>query len=187
MASFNVELNSKPVRNTNEHTLLLRITVNRKPARIKLNYAIQEKHFNSSPKEYKYVRGTHPKHAVINSHIDDKIQEAKNVITELEKNHSTVTATTIKSKMLKPTAKSFLEYANQVAHNLYVNNHYGNYNKYNTLINKLTDYCNGEDLHFDQITPTFLAAFEASLLKLGNVSNTVNCNIRTLRAICNMS
>jgi integrase/recombinase XerD len=85
--------------------------------------------------------------------------------------------------MLKPTTKSFLEYANQVVHNLYVNNHYGNFNKYNTLINKLTDYCKGEDLHFDQITSIFLAAFEASLVKLGNVSNIVNCNIRTLRAI----
>jgi hypothetical protein len=51
MESFNVELNSKPVKNTNEHTLLLRIAVNRKPARIKLNYAIQEMHFNSILKE----------------------------------------------------------------------------------------------------------------------------------------
>ena len=42
MANFNVELNSKPVRNTNEYTLLLRITVNRKHARIKLNYAIKK-------------------------------------------------------------------------------------------------------------------------------------------------
>ena len=41
MANFNVELNSKPVRNTSEYTLLLRITVDRKHARIKLNYAIK--------------------------------------------------------------------------------------------------------------------------------------------------
>lgn len=41
MASFNIELNSKPVRDTNEYSLLLRITVNRKHARVKLNYAIQ--------------------------------------------------------------------------------------------------------------------------------------------------
>ena len=77
MANFNVELNSKPVRNTHEYTLLLRITVDRKHARIKLNYAIAKKHFNASPKEYKYVRSSHSKHKVINGHIDDKIQEAK--------------------------------------------------------------------------------------------------------------
>ena len=107
MANFNVELNSKPVRNTNEYTLLLRITVDRKHARIKLNYAIAKKHFNSSPKEYKYVRSSHPKHAVINSHIDDKIQEAKNVITYLEKKNLTVTANSIKEKMLSPKVDEF--------------------------------------------------------------------------------
>ena len=69
--------------------------------------------------------------------------------------------------MLSPKSKSFLEYANQVANNIKENNHYGNYNKYITLINKLIDYNKGEDLHFDQITPTYLAAFETSLLKLG--------------------
>ena len=53
MASFNIELNSKPVRNTNEYTMLLRITVDRKPARIKMNYAIPKKDFNPNPKEYK--------------------------------------------------------------------------------------------------------------------------------------
>ena len=183
MASFNIELNSKPLKNTSEYSLLLRITVNRKHTRIKLNYAIHKKQFNPNPKEYKYVRASNSKHVVINSHIADKIQEAKDVITDLEKNHSTVTANSIKSKMLAPTAKSFLEYSKQVANSLWVNNHYGNYNKYNTIINKLIDYRKGEDLHFDQITPTFLSAFEAYLLKLGNCVNTVNCNIRTIRAI----
>jgi integrase len=183
MASFNIELNSKPVRNTNEYTLLLRITVDRKPARIKMNYAIPKKDFNPNPKKYKYVRASHPKHKVINDHIDAKIQQAKDAITELEKDHATVTANSIKSKMLTPTAKSFIEYADQVAKTLWANNHFGNYNKYITLINKLKDYNMNEKLYFDQITPSFLASFEASLLKRGNVVNTVNCNIRTLRAI----
>jgi integrase/recombinase XerD len=183
MANFNVELNSKPVRNTNEYTLLLRITVDRKHARIKLNYAIAKKHFNSSPKEYKYVRSSHTKHAVINSHIDEKIQEAKNVITYLEKKNLTVTANTIKERMLSPKSMSFLEYANQRADSLKDNNHFGNYKKYKTLILKLTNYRKGEDIQFDEITPSFLAAFEASLVTLGNGVNTINGNFRTIRAI----
>jgi integrase/recombinase XerD len=183
MASFNVELNSKPVRNTNEYTLLLRITINRKHARIKLNYAIQEKHFNPSPKEYKYVRASHPKHAKINNLIDEKIQEAKDIISTLEKKHITVSANSVKDKMLSPTAISFIEYANQVAKTLKDNNHFGNYKKYQTLINKLSDYRKGEDLHFDEITPSFLAGFEANLVTAGNSINTINGNFRTIRAI----
>jgi integrase len=183
MASFNIELNSKAVRNTNEYSLLLRVTVDRKPVRIKMNYAIPKKDFNPNPRAYKYVRESHPKHKVINDHIDAKIQQAKDAISELEKEHASVTANSIKNKMLSPTAKNFIEYADIVAKNLWANNHFGNYNKYVTLINKLKDYNNGEELYFDQITPTYLASFETYLLKLGNVVNTVNCNIRTLRAI----
>lgn len=183
MASFNIELNSKPVKNTNLYTLLLRITVERKPTRIKLNYAIPKKDFNSNAKDYKYVRVSNSKHKKINEHIDLKIQQAKDAIEELEKDKATVTATSIKNKMLTPAAKSFIEYADQVAENLYTNNHFGNYNKYITLINKLKDFNNNENLYFDQITPAYLASFEASLIKSGNVVNTVNCNIRTLRAI----
>ncbi len=183
MASFNVELNSKPVKDTNEYNLLLRITVNRKHARIKLNYAIQKKHFNPNPQEYKYVRSSNPKHVLINRHIDDKIQETKDVISDLEKKKLTVTANIIKTRMLRPQSMSFLEHANLLANSIKENNHYGNYQKYNTVILKLTNYRNKEDIHFDEITPSFLAAFEAYLVKLGNGVNTINSNFRTIRAI----
>jgi integrase len=183
MANFNVELNSKSVRNTSEYTLLLRITVDRKHARIKLNYATQKKHFNSSPKEYKYIRFSHPKHAVINDHIDAKVQEAKNAITYLESKNLTVSANSIKAKMLSPKSMSFLEYGNQLANSIKVNNHYANYKKYNTVILKLTDFKNNEDIQFDELTPSFLDSFEAYLVKLGNGVNTINSNFRIIRAI----
>jgi integrase/recombinase XerD len=183
MASFNVELNNKPFKNTNTYNLLLRITVNRKHARIKLNYAIHKKQFNPDPKEYKYVRASNPKHAVINSHIADKIQEVKDVITDLEKTHSTITANTIKVKMLSPDAMSFIEDGTQLANTLEENNHFGNSKKYKTVIAKLSDFRKGEDIHFDEITPKFLASFEAYLVKLGNGVNTINGNFRTIRAI----
>jgi site-specific recombinase XerD len=183
MASFNVELNSKPVRNTDEYNLLLRITVDRKHARIKLNYAVQKKYFNPTPKKFKYIRASHPKHAVINSHIDDKVQEAKDAISTLEKKKIKVTAISIRTEMIKPESMSFLEFANSLASSIKNNNHIGNYKKYNTVILKLTDYKNNEDILFEEITPTFLASFEAYLEKKGNSVNTINSNFRTIRAI----
>lgn len=38
MASFNIELNNKPIKGSKEHNLLLLITVNRKKARVSLMY-----------------------------------------------------------------------------------------------------------------------------------------------------
>ena len=48
MASFNIELNNKPDKGSNEHALMLRITVNRKHARLNLLYSVKPIHFNPS-------------------------------------------------------------------------------------------------------------------------------------------
>jgi site-specific recombinase XerD len=197
MASFNVELNNKEInfqdrqkdpkgsikKGSGEYNLFLRITINRKHARIKLNYAVQKKHFNPNPSEYKYIRGSHPKHAVINQHIDNKIQEAKDVITKLENKKQLVTANSVKAEMIKPAAATFLEFANNLATSIKENNQVATYKKYNTVIQKLTDFRKDEDFYLEEMTPAFLASFESSLKKLGNSINTINSNFRTIRAI----
>lgn len=197
MASFNVELNNKEVnfqdrqkdpdgsikKGSGEFNLFLRITVNRKHARIKLNYAVQKKHFNPNPSEYKYIRGSHPKHAVINQHIDIKIQEAKDAISMLENKKHVVTANAIKAEMTKPDSITFLRFANNLANSIKENNQVATYKKYNTVIQKLTDFRKDEDFYFEEITPSFLASFESSLKKRSNSINTINSNFRTIRAI----
>ena len=40
MASFNIELKNKPIKGSKEHNLLLRITVNRKHARVSFMYNV---------------------------------------------------------------------------------------------------------------------------------------------------
>jgi hypothetical protein len=76
MISFNVELNSKPIGETKVHNLLLRITVNRKHARLGLMYSVNPVHFNPKGKAGKYIRSSHLDHAKINSYIDGKISAA---------------------------------------------------------------------------------------------------------------
>ena len=58
MPSYNIELNNKPISGTKEYTLLLRITVDRKLARLKLDYSVTKKQFNPRPQQNKYVRST---------------------------------------------------------------------------------------------------------------------------------
>jgi len=107
MASYNIELNNNPVRGSNDHALLLRITVNRKHARMKLNYAVTPKQFNSTPKQLKYIRASHPNHAKINKYIADKIQQAKDAENELARERKVITADLIKKRLSQPTLTSF--------------------------------------------------------------------------------
>jgi hypothetical protein len=130
MPSYNIELNNKPVFGSNEHTLLLRITVNRKHARIRLKYAIHPKHFNPSPKQNLYVRSSHKKHRLINDHIDYKIQEAKDAAKALEDDGKLVTAKGIRTQILKPRSSNFIVFAETLIERMQHNNRIGNARRY---------------------------------------------------------
>lgn len=86
MPSYTIELNNQRDKASNEHKLMLRITVDRKHARIALDYSIHKKHLNPSPKQHdKYIRKSCSKYVTINDHIDKKIQAAIDTVEALEK------------------------------------------------------------------------------------------------------
>lgn len=183
MPSYNIELNSKPKKGSNEHTLLLRITVNRKHTRLKLDHAIQPKHFNQNPNQNKYVRSSHPRHTIINRDIDDKIQEAKEVAKDLEKEKKLLTAESIKQRMNRADYSSIIEFANSVIKTMEKNNQFGSVKKYKTLVSRLLEFSKSNDLLFIEITLSFLEEFNAYLRSLGNSETTSSKYLETLRTI----
>ena len=70
MPTYYIQLHERPVSGTKVHTLFLRITVERKHAKIKLDYSVPKSKFNPKPQQNKYIRSTHPKHAKINATIN---------------------------------------------------------------------------------------------------------------------
>ena len=51
MPSYKIELNNKPNKDSKEHKLLLRITVDRKHSRIALDYSVLPSQFIPNPKQ----------------------------------------------------------------------------------------------------------------------------------------
>ncbi|MFH0757262.1 MAG: site-specific integrase [Bacteroidota bacterium] len=183
MPSYNVELNNKPIKGSNEHTLLLRITVDRKHVRIKLDYAVLKNQFNPNPQQAKYIRQSHPKHKTINGYLDDKIQADKDAAKNLIDEGKQVTSFGIKQKMINPGSKSFSEFTKVRIVEMDENNEVANAMRYQVLLNKVDKYRNGSDLLFSEIDHSFLRGFQAYLKKLGNSENTIHANFRIIRAI----
>ena len=183
MPSYNIELNSKPIKGSTEHTLLLRITVQRKHVRIKLDYAVSNNHFNPKPLQNQYIQQNHPKHDTINGYLDDKIQAAKDAAKTLGDEGKLVTANGIKQKMINPGSKSFYEFTKVRIAEMNDNNEVANAMRYQVLLNKVDKYRNGSDLMFSEIDHPFLRGFQAYLKKLGNSENTIHANFRIIRAI----
>jgi len=55
--------------------------------------------------------------------------------------------------------------------------------RYKTVINKLRSYLNNKDLLFSEFTVSFLNKYETHLISIGNRTNTIHTNLKTLRAI----
>lgn len=185
MISFNVELNSKPVTGSKEYNILLRITVNRKHARLGLMYSIDPKHFNPKGKIGKNVRTSHPNHVRINKHIEDKVTLAKDIITDLENNGKLITAQIIKTRMFEPKSHDFLKFSEDFIAELKQNKKIGNYKKYTAVLNSVKEFIDYKSLYFEEIDPSFLNRYQSQLKTEGKELTTIHGYLSKIRAIFN--
>lgn len=185
MISFNVELNSKPITGSNVYNLLLRITVNRKHARLALRYSVASSYFNSKAIIGKNIRTSHPNHKKINKHIVDQTELAKDIITELENEGKFITAQIIKAKMLEPKSHNFFEFTDNLTNQLKSTGNIGSYKKYTAVVNSLKDFHISETLFFEEIDLNFIAEYQAFLKKEGKVQTTIAGYTSKIRSIFN--
>jgi integrase len=185
MISFNIELNSKPITDSNEHNLLLRITVNRKHARLALMYSVAKSYFNPKAKIGKNIRSSHPNHVKINKYIEGKVSMGKDIITDLENEGRLITAEIIKSKMTEAKSHSFFKFTDDFTKLLKATGNIGSYKKYTAVVNSLKDFCKSETLLFEEIDLTFIADYHAHLKKEEKEQTTVAGYTSKIRSIFN--
>jgi integrase/recombinase XerD len=184
MPSYKIELNNKSNKDSNEHKLMLRITVDRKHSRIALDYSVLESHFIQNPKQSnKYIRHGNAKHQTINDHIGKKIQQAIDAAESLEKEGKQITAKAIKQRMLRPKSSSFSHFLSDQIKNLLRSNNIGNYKKHKVIEKVLKEYVNEEDIAFQEIDVKFLNEFQSYLKVNGRNQTTIHGYLKIIRAI----
>lgn len=186
MATFNIELNSKTIKGSNEQSLMLRITVNRKHIRLKLMYSLTSAQFNPNGKtSMKYVRTSHPDHARINSYLADKILLAKDVVAKLEKDGKSITPAIVMAKILQPKTYDLFVFGETIKTELLNQGNVGNYKKYRTIINSLKDFVNKTELYFDEIDTDFLSRYQSFLKKGESKQTTIHGYVGRIRSLFN--
>ena len=163
---------------------MLRITVDRKHARMALDYSVWPKQFIANPqKEYQHIRQSNPNHKSINKYLDEKIQEAKDAAIALHKEGKSITAQSIKQRISKPKSSSFLEFTANHNADLRKSGNIGNYKKYQALLQKVKDFIGEMDLQFSDIDVEFLEEFSRFLKKEGNAQSTIHGRMKAIRAL----
>lgn len=184
MVSYKIELNSKPIKGTKEHKLMLRITVNKKHSRVLLDYAVTKSQFNPNPKQqYKNIRANNPEQAAIHSHIEQKIKDAKSAVDALNNEGKTITARAIKQRMIRPKSSDFLVFATRHYEDLRKAGNIGNFKKYRALVQKVKEFIGDNELYFSDIDTHLLDEFSSFLKKEGNAQSTIQGRLKAIRAL----
>ena len=188
MVTFNIELSSKPNKGQKEHLLMLRITSNRRKARIALMYSVLPNQFISKATNFKFIRASHPGHSAINSYLENQINSAKTIAQEILNEKKPVTAIEIKKRLLKNKGNSFFEFARRRASSFKEKGEIGSFKKYNAVISSIQEFV-GEniDLLFEEIDIDFLNRYRTHLTKSEKAQTTIHGYFSKIRTIFNIA
>ena len=186
MVTVSIELSSKAKSGQKEHLLMLRITANRKRARIALMYSVNPSNFIPKASNYKFIRANHPNHLKINTYLEEQIDKAKSIAQDISKEGKPLTAVEIKKRMLENKGKSFFEYAEKKATSFKEKGEIGSYQKYNAVISSVKEFLGeGIDLSFEEIDVDFLNRYNANLTKEGKAQTTIHGYLSKVRTLFN--
>ena len=185
MVTFSIELSSKSKKGQKEYLLMLRITVNRKRARIALMYSVIPKQFISNASNFKFIRSSHPDHKKINAYLEEQINKAKVTAQEILNEGKLLTAIEIKRRFLENKGHSFFEYAENKANSLKNKGEIGSFKKYNAVLSSIREFIGLDKILFEEIDSNFLDNYKNHLIKAGKKQTTVQGYISKIRTLFN--
>jgi integrase/recombinase XerD len=185
MVTFSIELSSKPNKGQKEHLLMLRITVNRKRARIALMYSVYPTQFIPKATNFKFIRASHSNHVKINAYLEEQINKAKAKTQNILNEGKLLTAAEIKKRFLENEGLDFFKYAENKANSFKDNGEVGSYKKYNAVINSFKEFVGSESITFEEIDSDFIDKYKAHLITASKNQTTVHGYISKIRTIFN--
>jgi site-specific recombinase XerD len=181
MASVKLILNHHKTNSKGEVPLYIRIIQNRKPKYISLGISvIPEKHWDFKTQQ---VKRPFPNTGRTNNYIARRMAEAQDTALKLQNESRHVSSRAIKEKLVGRPPESFIGYSEKQIERLEISDQIRTAIRYKSVTNKLKVYLKKKEFTFDDFTVTFLYDYEAYLRSLGNKTNTIHSNLKTLRAI----
>jgi len=185
MATYKIELNNRPIKGSKEHILMLRITLEKVHARMKLIHSVSPGQFNGKTKKGIYIRSNHSNHVKINKYLNKVIQDAKFAEEEIENRGKLVSASGIKEELVKPRSSSIYQFMEKQIDQLQKRGTIGTYKKYKVILRTLKDYSGETDLKFGHIDAKFLNDLQEWLLDQGKSQITVHGYLSKIRSVFN--
>lgn len=182
MASYNIELNDKKGK-AGLHLLMLRITKDRKHKRITLGRHIKPGDFNKEAKYGSWIRSSNPQSKSLNGLILNKIEEYRDLENILENKGESPSVGRIAQAGISGNSRSFVEFARMEVARHKAHGQLRTSVKKGHLINKVVESNEHQDFNFSDLDVTFIKHYETYWMGKGNKVNTIQTDLKGIRAI----
>lgn len=184
MSSIKVVLYTSKTLSNGEHPIMLRVIKDRKIKYISLQHSCSVELWDEKTN---LPRKKHPLYKELIISIEKKKLEANKLLLELSHDEKDVSAEEIKTKLKKSVLnrKTVFYYFDEVIKKLENTGRIGYASIFKSTKNSISTFRNGKDLHFSDITPSFLTKYEDSFYERGVAMNSVFVFMRTLKTLIN--
>lgn len=195
MASVTIVFRKDKMNKNGFAPIHFRIIKDRKPKYITTGYMVHESDWDEENKRIKNRGKNAETNAMINYKITERFGEIQRDVIKNESSKRNISSKALRDAVAgEKTSGKFFPFADTVVERYKASGQYGTYSRTKTVIQKLKDY--QPDLLFSDITPTFVAKYEAYLKKgtidpktkergKSNSINTVYSNLKFIRQIFN--
>jgi integrase len=159
-----------------------RIISNRKVKYIASKISVKPEQWDNAEKSVIKIQNA----ARINAYLTTKFGELQNGVLDVETTKKSVTQRDLKEKIYGKKPVNFFEFTKQIKEEYKTGNKLAQYEKYNTLYEKLLEYNVNTNLFLQDISPAFLHKYEQHLKDTkGNRINTIKNDMKFIRTVFN--
>lgn len=187
MATLKTVLHSKVnTKGIKKYRIALRLTVNRKRSYYYLGQEINPVYWDENSEK---VRKSHSKHRQLNRLIRKKYDQIEDVIFEMDSSKQSYSAKQIIDSIRNNVkGKTFFDLANEHIQDLIKGNKHNRAISDRSKVNRIREYINNRDLHFEEIDQNFLKKMKIHLMSKNKLSERSIMNIYVLiRLIYNIA
>jgi site-specific recombinase XerD len=181
---------NKISKKTGVGPVYLKITKDRNTCYVSTGYRLHENEWDDHTQK---VNQKHPNSVRMNKLLSTKVVELQAIALRFEDNKQPFTAKDLKESFSGGSKENFVTYAIVALERRVESDDddrikYSTYRRYQTAINKLSQYLGSKQLRLLDVTSDFLNDYKGHLKnKLKNRPNTINSNLRCIRCIVNLA
>jgi hypothetical protein len=133
-----------------------------------------------------YLNNKHPNQKELNLFLFQEYSKTNNQLLKFEQSGKPYTVYDLHSRTVnKPSQTTLFKFTEKLIANLTKSGRIGSAENYRTALNVVKRFCNGKDIHFEDINYKWLTEFEASHYSKGNSPVSLSVYLRSVRSLFN--